>query len=301
MAGQELKASDKVVLKNSRDEAIEKNLADGSTTRVSGKLTEAVLKPTKTTEQLDKIKAAGLSPPEPRKRVYTNLKFGVNNPEKPVANDEDNQQSEQTVSTFIPPLAIKFKPKKVDEKQFGVQAIKRKHKQRIREEKAEVNEKKLAFEAQNTDTAESVDIPDEGDVPESKMKSDKTRNTLKEHSAAAEKLTDKADESALSFENDDGSVADKLIDTKDEKKLNKLSKKIDKDEKKVAKADKKLAKAEKKLPHQTTIRRQRVWNDEKGRVQHKLVFEKELKPTKHSGIDSLYQPRLKEFRHLYLA
>ncbi|MCI1268780.1 MAG: hypothetical protein LKG21_02610 [Ruminococcus sp.] len=284
MAGQELKATDKVVLKNSRDEAIEKNLADGSTTRVSGKLTEAVLKPTKTTEQLDKIKAAGLSPPEPRKRVYTNLKFGMNNPEKPVANDEDNQQSEQTVSTFIPPLAIKFKPKKVDEKQFGVQAIKRKHKQRIREEKAEVKEKKLAFEAQNTDTAESVDIPDEGDVPESKMKSDKTRNTLKEHSAAAEKLTDKPDESALSFENDDGSVADKLIYTKDEKKLNKLSKKIDKDEKKVAKADKKLAKAEKKLPHQTTIRRQRVWNDEKGKVQHKLVFEKELKPTKHSGI-----------------
>ena len=129
-----------------------------------------------------------------------------------------------------------------------------------------------------------TDIPDEGDVPESKMKSDKTRNTLKEHSAAAEKLTDKPDESALSFENDDGSVADKLIYTKDEKKLNKLSKKIDKDEKKVAKADKKLAKAEKKLPHQTTIRRQRVWNDEKGKVQHKLVFEKELKPTKKSGI-----------------
>ena len=115
MAGQELKATDKVVLKNSRDGAVEKNLADGSTTRVSGKLTEAVLKPTKTPEQLDKIKAAGLSPPEPRKRVYTNLKFGVNNPEKPVANDEDNQQSEQTVSAFIPPVAIKFKPKNVDE------------------------------------------------------------------------------------------------------------------------------------------------------------------------------------------
>lgn len=116
------------------------------------------------------------------------------------------------------------------------------------------------------------------------MKSDKTRNTLKEHSAAAEKLTDKPDESALNFENDDVSVADKLIDTNDEKKLNKLSKKLNKDEKKVAKADKKLAKAEKKLPHQTTIRRQRVWNDEKGKVQHKLVFEKELKPTKKNGI-----------------
>lgn len=203
MAGQELKVTDKVVLKNSRDGAIEKNLADGSTTRVSGKPAEAVLKPTKTPEQLDKIKSAGLSPPELRKRVYTNLKFCVNNPEKPVVNDEDNQQSEQTVSAFIPPLAIKFKPKKVDEKQFGVQAIKRNRKQRICEEKAEVKEKKLAFEAEKADTAENVDISDEADVPESKMKSDKTRNTLKEHSAAAEKLTDKSDESALSFENGD--------------------------------------------------------------------------------------------------
>ncbi len=272
MAGQELKATDKVVLKNSRDGAIEKSLAAGSTTRVSGKLTEAVLKPTKTPEQFDKIKAAGLSPPEPKKRVYTNLKFGVNNPEKPVANDEDNQQSEQTVSAFIPPIAIKFKPKNVDEKQFGVQAISHKRKQRIREEKAEVKEKKLALEAEKAD------------VPESKMKSDKTRNTLKEHSTAAEKLTDKPDGSALNFENDDVSVADKLTDTKDEKKLNNLTKKIDKDENKVAKADKKLAKAEKKLPHQTTIRRQRVWNDEKSKVQHKLVFEKELKPTKQSGL-----------------
>lgn len=284
MAGQELKATDKVVLKNSRDGAVEKNLADGSTTRVSSKLTEAVLKPTKTPEQLDKIKAACLSPPEPRKRVYTNLKFGVNNPEKPVANEEDNQQSEQTVSAFIPTIAIKFKPKKVDEKQFGVQAIRQKRKQRIREEKAEVKEKKLAFEVEKAETAESVDIPNEADVPESKLKSDKTRNTLKEHSTVAEKLTDKPDESTLNFENDDVSVAEKLIDTKDEKKLKKLSKKIDKDEKKVAKADKKLAKAEKKLPHQTTIRRQRVWNDEKGKVQHKLVFEKELKPTKQSGL-----------------
>ena len=56
MAGQELKATDKVVLKNSRDGVVEKNLADGSTTRVSGRLTEAVLKPSKTPEQLDKIK-----------------------------------------------------------------------------------------------------------------------------------------------------------------------------------------------------------------------------------------------------
>jgi len=284
MAGQELKATDKVVLKNSRDGAVEKNLADGSTTRVSSKVTETVLKPTKTPEQLDKIKATGLSPPEPRKRVYTNLKFGVNNPEKPVANDEDNQQSEQTVSAFIPPVAIRFKPKKADEKQFGVQAVRQKRKQCIRKEKAEVKEKELAFEAEKDDTAESVNIPDEADVSESKMRSEKTRNTLKEHSAVAEKLTDNPDESGLNFENDDVSVADKLIDTKDEKKLNKLSKKIDKDEKKFAKADKKLAKTEKKLPHQTTIRRQQVWNDKKGKVQHKLVFEKELKPIKHSGL-----------------
>jgi len=283
MAGQEFKSSEKSVLKSSCDGVISLNLSTGTTERVSKRTADAVLKPEKAVEErLDKIKAAGLSPPEPRKRVYTNLKFGVNNPEKPVANDEDNQQSEQTVSTFIPPVAIRFKPKKVDEKLFGVQAIKRKRKQRIREEKAEVKEKKLAFEAENADTAKSVDITDE--APESKMKSDKTRNTLKEHSATAEKLTDKPDESVLSFEHDDVSVADKLIDKKDEKKLKQLDKKVSADEKKVAKADKKLEKAEKKLPHQTTIRRQRVWNDEKGKVQHKLVFEKELKPTKKNGI-----------------
>ena len=75
MAGKELKATDKVVLKNSRDGVVEKNLADGSTTRVSGRLTEAVLKPSKTPEQLDKIKAAGLSPPEPRKRVESYISY----------------------------------------------------------------------------------------------------------------------------------------------------------------------------------------------------------------------------------
>ena len=285
MAGQELKATEKNVLKSTRDGVLSQNLATGATERVSKKTAESVLKPEKAVEeQLDKINAAGLSPPEPRKRVYTNLKFGVNNPEKPVVSDEDNQQSEQTVSAFIPPIAIKFKPKKVDEKQFGVQAIRRKRKQRICAENEEVKEKKLAFEAENADTAESVDITNEADVPESKLKSDKTRNTLKEHSATAEKLTDKPDESVLSFEHDDVSVADKLIDKKDEKKLKQLDKKVSADEKKVAKADKKLEKAEKKLPHQTTIRRQRVWNDEKGKVQHKLVFEKELKPTKKNGI-----------------
>lgn len=284
MAGKELKSSDKVVLKNSRDGAVEKNLASSTTTRVSGKLTEAILNPTKTPERLDKIKAAGLSPPEPRKRAYTNLKFGVNNPEKPVGKDEDNQQSEQTVSAFIPPIAIKFKPKRVDEKQFGIQAVKRKRKKCIRDENAVVKEKKLAFEAQKSDNPQSDNILEPKSKKPSKLNDGKVRNTLQEHSAVAEKLTDKPVDSALNFENDDVPVADNRIDAKDEKKLNTLKKRINQDEKRVATADKKLVKAEEKLPQQTTIRRQRVWNDEKGKVQHKLVFEKESKPIKRSGL-----------------
>ena len=294
MAGQEFKSSEKSVLKNSRDGVLSQNLTTGTTERVSKRTADAVLKPEKAVEErLDKIKAAGLSPPEPRKRVYTNLKFGANNPEKPTDSD-DVQQSEQTVSAFIPPVAIKFKPKKIDEKQFGVKAIRRKRKQRICAENEEVKAKKLAFEAEKEETA---DISDEVEVeaPESKMKADKTRNTLQEHSSAAEKLTEDSKSGTLNFEADDGSIADKLIDkkaekkfrkaeAKDEKKLKQLDKKVSADEKKVAKADKKLEKAEKKLPHQTTIRRQRVWNDEKGKFQHKLVFEKELKPIKKNGI-----------------
>jgi len=295
MAGQEFKSSEKSVLKSSRDGVLSQNLVTGATERVSKKTADAVLKPEKAVEErLDKIKAAGLSPPEPRKRVYTNLKFGANNPEKPVDSD-DVQQSEQTVSAFIPPVAIRFKPKKVDEKQFGMQAIKRKRKQRIRAENAEVKAKKLAFEAEKEETADITDEI-EVEVPESKMKADKTRNTLQEHSSATEKLTEDSESgSSLNFEADDGSVADKLIDekadkklrkaeAKDEKKLKQLDKKVSKDEKKATKADRKLEKAENKLPYQTNIRRQRVWNDEKGKVQNKLFFEKELKPTKYSGI-----------------
>ena len=288
MAGQEFKSSEKSVLKSSRDGVLSQKLATGATERVSKKTADAVLKPEKAVEErLDKIKAAGLSPPEPRKQVCTNLKFGVNNPEKSTDSD-DIQQSEQTVSAFIPPVAIRFKPKKVDEKQFGVQAIKRKRKQRIRAENEEV---KAAEKEETSDISDEVEV----EAPESKMKSDKTRNTLQEYSSAAEKLTEESESGGtLNFEADDGSTADKLIDektdkklrkaeAKDEKKLKQLDKKISADEKKVAKADRKLEKAEKKLPQQTNIRRQRVWNDEKGKVQHKLVFEKELKPTKHSG------------------
>ena len=98
MAGKELKATDKVVLKNSRDGAVQKNLADDSVSRVSKRTADAILKQERIPEQqLDKIKAAGLSPPEQRKRVYTNLKFGANNPEKPTDSD-DVQQSEQMSS-----------------------------------------------------------------------------------------------------------------------------------------------------------------------------------------------------------
>ena len=129
MAGQELKSTEKVVLKMSKYGAVQKNLADGSVSRVSKRTADAVLKQERTPEQqLDKLKAAGLITSEHKKRAYTNLQFGRNNPDK-ADTDGDNQQSEQTVSTLIPPLGIKFKAKSVDEKQFSKKALQQKCKQ----------------------------------------------------------------------------------------------------------------------------------------------------------------------------
>ena len=59
MAGKELKATEKTVLKHSRDGVLEQNLADGSAKKVSNKAEEAVLKPEGATdERFDKLKAA---------------------------------------------------------------------------------------------------------------------------------------------------------------------------------------------------------------------------------------------------
>ena len=198
MAGQELKATEKVVLKMSKDGAVQRNLADNSVSRVSKRTADAILKQERIPEQqLDKLKAAGLITSEHKKRVYTNLKFGRNNPDKAADNDGDNQQSEQTVSAFIPPLGIKFKAKSADKKQFGETALRQKRKQRIREENAVAKEQKEAFQAENTDIPQSNVISEKKSKKPSKLNDGKVRNTLQAHSSAAEKLTDDRTESGI--------------------------------------------------------------------------------------------------------
>ncbi len=253
MAGQELKATDKVVLKMSKDGAVQKNLADDSVSRVSKRTAEAILKQERIPEQqLDKLKVAGLITSEHKKRVYTNLKFGRNNPEKPDT-DSDNQQSEQTVSAFIPPLGIKFKAKSVDKKQFGSTALRQKRRQCIRDENTEVKVQKEAFETESADIPQSNDISEQKSKKPSKLNDGKVRNTLQAHSSVAEKLTDNHIESGiLNFDKDDVSVGDKLFS--DDKADKRLLKQVSKDEKKLARTDKKLQKAQDRLPTQQNIR-----------------------------------------------
>ena len=82
MAGKELKATEKTVLKHSREGVIEQNLADGSAQKVSKKAEEAVLKvATADDERFDKLKAAGLVVEDVKKPDHRKLQFGRNNPD----------------------------------------------------------------------------------------------------------------------------------------------------------------------------------------------------------------------------
>lgn len=82
MAGKELKATEKTVLKHSREGVLEQNLADGSAQKVSKKAEEAVLKvATADDERFDKLKAAGLVVEDVKKPDHRKLQFGRNNPE----------------------------------------------------------------------------------------------------------------------------------------------------------------------------------------------------------------------------
>lgn len=82
MAGKELKATEKTVLKHSRDGVLEQNLADGSAKKVSKKAEEAVLKAEGVPdERFDKLKAAGLVVEDVKKPDHRKLQFGRNNPE----------------------------------------------------------------------------------------------------------------------------------------------------------------------------------------------------------------------------
>ena len=80
MAGKELKATEKTVLKHSRDGVLEQNLADGSAKKVSNKAEEAVLKTARPDdERFDKLKAAGLVVEDVKKPDKRKLQFGRNN------------------------------------------------------------------------------------------------------------------------------------------------------------------------------------------------------------------------------
>lgn len=82
MAGKELKATEKTVLKHSRDGVLEQNLADGSAKKVSSKAEEAVLKTARPDdERFDKLKAAGLVVEDVKKPDHRKLQFGRNNPD----------------------------------------------------------------------------------------------------------------------------------------------------------------------------------------------------------------------------
>ncbi len=82
MAGKELKATEKTVLKHSREGVLEQNLADGSAKKVSNKAEEAVLKTVRPDdERFDKLKAAGLVVEDVKKPDHRKLQFGRNNPD----------------------------------------------------------------------------------------------------------------------------------------------------------------------------------------------------------------------------
>jgi len=82
VAGKELKATEKTVLKHSCEGVLEQNLADGSAKKVSKKAEEAVLKTARPDdERFDKLKAAGLVVEGVKKPDHRKLQFGRNNPD----------------------------------------------------------------------------------------------------------------------------------------------------------------------------------------------------------------------------
>ncbi len=311
MAGKELKATEKTVLKHSRDGVLEQNLADGSAKKVSKKAEEAVLKPEGIAdERFDKLKAAGLVVEDVKKPDHRKLQFGRNNPEntwaeavygnKPAEqlsfiSDEKYQNSETCIPVTAEEFAeIRQTPFKAEElKDFDFSKTRLKHSFCSDDEYTTSNEvveatvedlkpkSKLSFKSDDEyvnseevieiDGAEFVGQQTE-EKTESKLKEKKTRKGLKDKSSAAEKLTDKDGNSVFYYEGE--APPDRKL-THGEKKL---KRRIRKDEKKVYKLRKRLDKAEDKLPHQRVFHVRKEWNSEKQKMQRKLKLEKEVKP-----------------------
>lgn len=311
MAGKELKATEKTVLKHSREGVLEQNLADGSAKKVSKKAEEAVLKTECVAdERFDKLKAAGLVVEDVKKPDHRKLQFGRNNPEntwaeavygnKPAEqlsfiSDEKYQNSE----TCIPVTAEEFAemrqtPFKAEElKNFDFSKTRLKHSFCSDDEYTTSDEvveataedlkpkSKLTFKSGDEyfNSEEGVEIESAEFVgqqteekTESKLKEKKTRKGLKDKSSAAEKLTDKDGNSVFYYEGE--APPDRKL-TRGEKKLKRT---IRKDEKRVFKLEKRLDKAESKLKHQRVFHVRKVWNSDKQKMQRKLKLEKEVKP-----------------------
>lgn len=311
MAGKELKATEKIVLKHSREGVLEQNLADGSAKKISKKAEEAMLKTEGVAdERFDKLKAAGLVVEDVKKPDHRKLQFGRNNPEntwaeavygkKPAEHvsflsDEKYQNSE----TSIPVTAVEFAEieqtsfKAEDLKDFDFSKAHSKHSFCSDDEYTTSDEvveataedlkpkSKLSFKSDDeyVNSEESVEIDGAEFVgqkaeekTESKLKDKKTRNSLKKRSSVSEKLTDKDGNSVFYYEGE--APPDRKL-TRGEKNLKRM---IRKDEKRVFKLEKRLDKAESKLKHQRVFHVRKVWNSDKQKMQRKLKLEKEVKP-----------------------
>ena len=255
MAGKELKATEKTVLKHSRDGVLEQNLADGSAKKVSNKAEEAVLKTARPDdERFDKLKAAGLVVEDVKKPDHRKLQFGRNNPDntwaeavygkKPTEqlsfiSDEKYQNSETCIPVTVEEFAeMRQTPFKAEElKNFDLSKTRLKHSFCSDDEHTTSDEvveataedlkpkSKLSFKSDNEyvnsegsveiDGAEFVGHKTE-EKTESKLKDKKTRNSLKNRSSVTEKLTDRDGNSVFYYEEE--APPDRKL-TRGEKKL----------------------------------------------------------------------------------
>lgn len=202
MAGKELKATEKTVLKHSRDGVVEKNLVDSSEKRVSKHTEEAVLKAeTPSDLRFDKLQEAGIATPEPTKRKFSNLQFGRNNPDNKW--EEQRAEAKAEMSEQISPS---HKPRPPEQPNQATDYEFTSHSM----EQFTTSEQPLTVTAQ--EFKESLDFNFRGDNVKpvsalkddtpSKLKSDKSRKSLQEHSSATEALSEKKSETALPVEDE---------------------------------------------------------------------------------------------------
>lgn len=183
-----------------------------------------------------------------------------------------------------------------------------------------------SFDAEDADSnCNNILVDDESESAEDeKLKEDKTRNTLNEHSSFAEALTDDSNGIRLEFKellikesepeeitissknrsklkdkdkrSDNKTIQKEKKSSKDSKGVpktdtpltvkeeKKLCKQINKDKKMLSKVEEKLEKAEKKLPTKKNIRFDKQFDPNKQKVRRKLRFEEEVKPLKKNNI-----------------